>query len=109
MAKADTLKRKRYKDLNSLGRLDALVLSRSVPDNRFGDTNIYKKRVYPNKNLDKPSKIRNNSINLKFDLDSEICRARKARRDEIMKKTKGKGLKVKNALWNVASFIQCRD
>lgn len=100
----------RIKRLNTLGRLEALKLSRTVPDNRFGDI-FYKKKQplkYLNKNLDKQKNFVNNSkINLRFLRNSEICKARKARRDEIMRKTKGKGMKVRNALWNVASFIQC--
>lgn len=99
----------RIKRLNTLGRLEALSLSRSVPDNRFGDSNIYfKKKQYSNKNIDKSKKfIDNSKINLRFLRNSEICKSRKARRDEIMRKTKGKGMRVRNALWNVASFIQC--
>lgn len=101
-------RKRKILEINRLGRLDALKLSRSVPDNRFGELNLYHKK-YPNKNLDKPKNLRHNSINLRFDLDSEICKARKERRKEIMKKTRGRGMRVKNALWNVASFIQCRD
>ena len=102
----------RIKRLNTLGRLEALQLSRSVPDKRFVDSNLYYKKKqspkYLNKNLDKQKKFVDNSkINLKFLRNSEICKARKARRDEIMRKTKGQGMKVRNALWNVASFIQC--
>lgn len=102
----------RIKKLNTLGRLEALSLSRSVPDNRFGDSNLYYKKKHTSKilnnNLDKQKKfIDNSKINLRFLRNSEICKARKARRDEIMRRTKGRGMKVRNALWNVASFIQC--
>lgn len=45
---------------------------------------------------------------LNFKTKNEICRARKARRDEIMKRTKGKGLKIKKANWTASSFLQCR-
>lgn len=93
--------------LNTLGRLEAAELSRTVPDKSFND--------YPNKNLelrhelkpmmridyDKPEK-------LVFKKDSEICRERQRRRDDILRRTGGKGLKVKNALWNVTSYIQCK-
>ena len=102
----------RIRKLNTLGRLEARTLSRSVPDKRFGESNIYYKKkqsqIILNKNLDAQKKfIDNSKINLRFLRNSEICKARKNRRDEIMRKTKGKGMKVKNALWNVASFIQC--
>lgn len=101
----------RIRKLNTLGRLEARSLSRSVPDNRFGDvyykTRPLKKEVIRNQNLDRKFDSRYNPIRLKFLRNSEICKARKNRRDEIMRKTKGKGMKVKNALWNVASFIQC--
>lgn len=93
--------------LNTLGRLEAAELSRTVPDKSFNG--------YENKNLelrhelksmmridyDKPEK-------LVFKKDSEICRERQRRRDDILKKTGGKGLRVKNALWNVTSYIQCK-
>lgn len=102
-----TSRRLKTLKLNTLGRLEAAELSRSVPDNRFND--------YSNKNLelkhelkpmmridyDKPEK-------LVFKKDSEICRERQRRRDDILRKTGGKGLKVKNALWNVTSYIQCK-
>lgn len=101
----------RIRKLNTLGRLEARKLSRSVPDNRFGDTYYktrpLKKEIIRNQNLDRNFDSRYNPIRLKFLRNSEICKARKNRRDEIMRKTKGKGMKVKNALWNVASFIQC--
>lgn len=95
---------------NALGRLEASVLSRSVPDDRFND------RKFENSNLkDKHEYIKNwlkvdrlKPEKMVFDKDSEICRARKKRRDDIMKRTGGKGLRVKNALWNFTSFIQCK-
>lgn len=38
----------------------------------------------------------------------QICRSRKVRRDEIMRKTAGKGLKIKNAVWtDISKFIKC--
>lgn len=38
----------------------------------------------------------------------KICRSRKVRRDEIMRKTAGKGLKIKNAVWNdISKFVKC--
>lgn len=104
-----TLRKAKTRELNTLGRLEAFRLSRSVPDNRFG-VPFRKAVLYHNKNLDSAKNFRHNSkyIRLRFDNDSFICESRRARRDEIMRKTGGKGLKVKNALWNVISFIQCR-
>lgn len=38
----------------------------------------------------------------------QICRSRKVRRDEIMRNTAGKGLKIKNAIWtDLSKFIKC--
>lgn len=37
-----------------------------------------------------------------------ICAERRLRRDEIMRKTRGKGLKVKNAIWSLESkLVRC--
>lgn len=93
--------------LNALGRLESFELSRSVFDESSS-----KNSQYPNKNqilhkeIKPYTKVENGK--LRFRKDSEICRDRKRRRDEIMRKTGGKGIRVKNALWNTLSFIQCR-
>lgn len=94
------------RDLNALGRLEAYELSRSVPDvRRFENRNLEEKREFI-----RPMIIRDftNPDKMVFRKDSEICRERQRRRDSIMKKTKGKGMRVKNALWNFTSFIQCK-
>lgn len=36
-----------------------------------------------------------------------VCRSRKDRKKAIMSLTKGKGMSVKNAKWNVSSFLNC--
>lgn len=106
--KDDALSR-RLKTLkaNSLGRLENAEITRRVLD----------RNTFPhNRNLDnipeKTDYVKSLGLRrdekLHFDKDSEICRSRKERRDDIMRRTGGKGLKVKNALWNYTSYIQCR-
>lgn len=36
-----------------------------------------------------------------------VCRSRKNRKKAIMSLTKGKGMSVKNAKWNVSSYLNC--
>lgn len=49
------------------------------------------------------------TIEARFKRDSRVCKERKIRRDEIMAKTRGRGIRVRNARWSVDSFIQCRN
>ena len=38
----------------------------------------------------------------------KVCRSRKVRRDEIMRKTAGKGLKIKKAVWtDISKMVKC--
>ncbi|AXH74623.1 MAG: hypothetical protein [Microviridae sp.] len=67
-------------------------------------------RIYENKNLtiDKTSNKSYNPLKLNFRDESEICRRRKERRREIMRKTKGLGLRVRFARWIPDSYVYCR-
>lgn len=49
------------------------------------------------------------SIEAHFKSDSRICEKRKVRRDEIMAKTRGRGLRIRRTNWTADSFIQCRN
>lgn len=104
--KNDAISRKvKTLKLNTLGRLEASAITRRVLDDKYENKNL--QHIPEKSQIIRPySKVENGK--LRFDKDSEICRSRKHRRDEIMKRTGGKGLRVKNALWNYTSFIQCK-
>lgn len=81
--------------LNASARLESLT-RRSRP------------RIYENKNLiDKPLKKYYNSRVLNFKTEKEVCRARQNRKRDIMRITKGAGLRVRYARWNPDSYIIC--
>lgn len=105
--KNDAFSRKlKTQKLNTLGRLEASAITRRVLG--YHGLKLNKNHHIPEKSaLLKPDSYKKDG-KMYFRKDSEICRSRKEKRDEIMKKTAGKGLKVKNALWNYASFIQCK-
>nr|CAI9750205.1 hypothetical protein DWCPWQHM_DWCPWQHM_CDS_0002 [Microvirus sp.] len=44
---------------------------------------------------------------LNFRTRNEICKARARRRDEIMARTRGAGLRVKKTTWRPESYLQC--
>lgn len=64
-------------------------------------------RKYENKNLtiDNPPKKMYTFQNV---FDNSICQKRKERRREIMRKTRGFGLRVKFARWLPSSYVYCR-
>lgn len=39
---------------------------------------------------------------------ARICKERKLRRNEIMAKTRGRGLRIRRATWTLDSYTQCR-
>lgn len=39
---------------------------------------------------------------------TRICKERKIRRNEIMAKTRGRGLRIRRATWTLDSYTQCR-
>lgn len=80
----------RNKRLNSLRDKIKQSLSFSLTKNLYNSSRELTER----EKLDKFSK--------------QICRSRKVRRDEIMRNTAGKGLKIKNAIWtDISKFIKC--
>lgn len=105
--------RKKTLKLNALGRLESVAITRRVLDNPFRDTRDQKL----NEQVEKASmgllgtnyyKVWTNEKKLFFRKDSNVCRDRQRKRDMIMKRTGGKGLKVKDAKWSLMSFIQCK-
>lgn len=82
--------RKRF---NALARLE--VYKRSLRNNQL-----------------KLQQLKENSharlIKTTIERDARICKERKVRRAEIMAKTRGRGLRIRNTTWNMDSFIQCR-
>lgn len=66
-------------------------------------------RIYENKNLtlDKtPLKLYNPFV-LNLKTEKEVCRERKERRKQIMRNTRGRGLRIKKATWTDSSYIVC--
>lgn len=105
--KDDALSRKlKTQKLNTLGRLEASAITRRVLG-YHGLKKLNKNHISEKAAFLKPDSYKKDG-KIYFRKDSEICRSRQKRRDEIMKNTGGKGLKVKNALWNYTSFIQCK-
>lgn len=69
-----------------------------------------KLRKYINKNLSKNKVLsKYNPQNLTLRTDDVVCKRRSERRKEIMRRTRGKGLKVRNAIWSSDSYIICRN
>ena len=80
----------RNKRLNSLRDKIKKSLSFSLTKNLYNSS----RELTESQKLDKFSK--------------QVCRSRKVRRNEIMRKTAGKGLKIKNAVWtDISKFIKC--
>lgn len=86
---------KSVKTLNALARLE---LIKKGLDNHPKDAIQLRKR-----------KNKYGSIEAHFKSDSRVCKERKIRRDEIMAKTRGRGLRVRRTNWTADSFIQCRS
>lgn len=85
---------KSVKTLNALARLE---LIKKGLDNHPKDAIQFRKRN------------KYGSIEAHFKPDSRVCKERKIRRDEIMAKTRGRGLRVSRTNWTADSFIQCRS
>lgn len=97
IVKQDKIHRKvkSVKTLNALARLELI---------KKGLDNHPKDAIQLRRKKDKYG-----SIEAHFKRDSRVCKERKIRRDEIMAKTRGRGLRIRNARWSVDSFIQCRS
>lgn len=68
-----------------------------------------KKVNYENKNLVKKNIPRGYTAkDINFNNEDSVCKKRRRVRREILAKTKGKGLKIKKAVWSPDSYIQCR-
>ena len=82
--------------LNAVARLE-------IPTRRL------RPRIYKNFNnaIDKPIKRIYNPFVLNLKTEKDVCRERKARREQIMRVTRGRGLRIKKATWSPSSFIVC--
>lgn len=88
----------------TLGRLERLGIQ--VPRTREKYRNLNEKIIHTHKLLKDMSYKINDRVFLKR--DSEICRRRKKIRDDILRSTAGKGLRIKNADWTFDSYVQCK-
>lgn len=85
---------KSVKTLNALARLE--LIKKGLDNHPKDAIQLRRKDKY-------------GSIEAHFKRDSRVCKERKIRRNEIMAKTRGRGIRVRNARWTIDSFIQCRS